>query len=558
MLKNFKVRSKLFFSFGIVIVIYIISVAASVIGLRSVFGKLEDFYHSPYPMVKSALQAQSTSRQAHLNIFRASASTGDTAVIEAYLTEIEQNLANLNTSLEELSGYYDADSPLLKSVQAAAKRTSEARQKTVDCLKNNDMAGASAMITGEYDQAASGLQAALQDVIDDSQVKADNAYSTGALINQRCSITQYVLAVISVIFTIILSTGIIRGITHPIAEIEKAVKGMAEGNMHSEVTYKSKDELGVLAENLRFVLNTLSEYIAHICSRMDSLATGDLTVEMDMDYLGEFESIKHSGNKIIESLNDTLGQIHNAADQVSSSSGQVSSGAQALSQGTAEQASSVERLVSNLSTLSEQVTNTAGKSKDINNLILETAKEVNDSNTKMEAMMNAMTKINDSSSEIEKIIKTIEDIAFQTNILALNAAVEAARAGESGKGFAVVADEVRSLASRSAEAAQNTTALIGNSLNAVAEGNQIAEDTQRSLLAVVTSTQQIESNMAQITEASNMQAEELQQVTMGIDQISSVIQTNSATAEESAAASEELFSQSALLNSLVSRFQLRK
>ncbi len=354
-----------------------------------------------------------------------------------------------------------------------------------------------------------------------------------------------------------MSIKVIRDITHPILELEDAMKEMSQGNMHAEIAYESKDELGNLADNLRFVLKTLSEYIAHICSRMDSLAEGDLSVEMDMDYLGDFESIKHSGAKIIQSLNDALSQIHQASEQVADGSEQVSSGAQALSQGATEQASSVEELVATLSDLSTQVNQTAEKSRAVNDLVTMTGDEINNSNNKMSSMMSAMTKINECSSQIEKIIKTIEDIAFQTNILALNAAVEAARAGEAGKGFAVVADEVRSLASKSAEAAKDTTVLISNSLNAVSEGNQIAAETQESLEKVVSGTKDIMTNMSTITDATNIQAEGLSQVTLGIDQISSVIQTNSATAEESAAASEELFSQSSLLKSLVGRFRLK-
>lgn len=556
MFKNLKVRNRLIVSYGVVLLLYIIAVIVSSTGMGRIFGGLEDFYQVPYPMTKAALEAQSESRQIELDVYRASV-TSDNAEMQTILNNINQDVSDLNTALDTLADNFEGDSALLQSVQSAAQKTSEARQKAMEYISAKDMEDAIIMMNEEYDPAASVLQASLQDVIDHGGALADEYYSSGASTKKFCMIVLYVLAAISIILTIILSLGITKSITNPIAEIEYAVKAMAQGNMHSEVTYKSKDELGVLAENLRFVLKTLAGYITHICSRMDSLASGDLTVEMDMDYLGEFESIKDSGAKIISSLNDTLGQIQEASSQVASGSDQVSSGAQALSQGTTEQASAVEELVATLNTLSGQVTQTAHNSHDVNSLIAETGAEVNNSNTMMESMVRAMTKINECSSEIEKIIKTIEDIAFQTNILALNAAVEAARAGESGKGFAVVADEVRTLASRSAEAAKDTTALIGNSLTAVAEGTQIAADTQKSLLKVVTSAQFIETNMSQIIEATDSQAEALQQVTQGIDQISSVIQTNSATAQESAAASEELFSQSSLLKTLVGRFRLK-
>lgn len=556
MLKNLRVRSKLFFSYCVILVFYIIAVTASLIGLRSVFGGLEKFYQVPYNMVESALEAQTATKSIQTDVFRAVLADSDTE-LQSILSQIDETSAQLMSSLEKLENSYEGDAALLQAVTSASEQTRAMRAKAIEYIKNNDLDNAQIILKGDYSNAASGLQTAIQNVIDSAQVEAENYYASGASTKKICTSILAGLAVVSIILTLIIAIKIIRNLTYPIAEIEDAVKAMAKGNMHTEVTYQSKDELGVLAGNLRFVLKTLAGYIEHICTRMDSLASGDLTVTMDMDYLGEFESIRHSGNKIIESLNDTLGQIEDASAQVANSSEQVSSGAQALSQGTTEQASSVEELVATLSELSNQVNQTAHNSRDVNTLIADTGKEVENSNQMMESMMTAMTKINSCSSEIEKIIKTIEDIAFQTNILALNAAVEAARAGEAGKGFAVVADEVRSLASKSAEAAKETTALISNSLTAVAEGNSIAADTQKSLQKVVASAQKISSNMALITEASDMQAEGIQQVTIGIDQISSVIQTNSATAQESAAASEELSSQANLLRTLVSHFRLR-
>ncbi len=556
MLKNFKVRGKLLFAFGSVIIFYIIAVITASIGLGSVSGGLRDFYETPYPMVKHALEAQSTSRNVQSNILKACLAEDD-ATRQTILKDLDTATAGLSESLTALEECYEGDTSLLQAVQSASEQTKALRAETTNYINAGDIESATALVNGDYTSASDNLLDCLQQVIDSAQDQADDYYTDGLSTKKLCSTILYALAAVSIVLTLILATRIIKGLTKPIAEIEDAVKAMAHGNMSSEVTYTAKDELGVLAENLRFVLKTLSEYIAHICSRLDSLASGDLTISMDMDYLGEFETIKHSGNKIIDALNDTLGQIHNAADQVASGSDQVSTGAQALSQGTTEQASAVEELVATMTDLSNQVKQTAQNARDVNELIAVTGSEVNNSNEKMASMMEAMTKINDCSSEIEKIIKTIEDIAFQTNILALNAAVEAARAGEAGKGFAVVADEVRSLASKSAEAAKDTTVLIGNSLNAVAEGNQIAKETQDSLIEVVTNAQKIAKNMVLITDATDTQSEGLAQVTQGIDQISSVIQTNSATAQQSAAASEELFSQSSLLKTLVDRFHLK-
>lgn len=556
MFKNFKVRGKLLASFGVVILLYIMAVIVATVSIGRVSDGLRNFYNIPYPAVEASLEAQAATKQIQLNVWRAYEAESNSET-QSILDEIKKNEELLTTALNNLKDSYNGDKALLDAVEEAASRTDDPRTEAMAYIAKHEDDKALEIITGDYNEVCSEFNNSLEAIIEYSHTLSSDYYSAGMNTTARSLTILSVLAVVSLVLTIVLVISLTKGLTRPIAEIEHAVKEMAKGNMHSEVTYQSKDELGTLAENLRFVLKTLSSYIRHICDRMNSLADGDFTVEMDMDYLGEFESIKYSGNKIIESLNDVLGQLQLASDQVANGSEQVSSGSQALSQGATEQASAVQELAATLNELSVQVSETAQNTHDINGLIAHTSGEVEDSNRKMEAMMGAMAKINTSSSEIEKIIKTIEDIAFQTNILALNAAVEAARAGEAGKGFAVVADEVRSLASKSAEAAKDTTALIENSQETVAEGNRIAEDTQKALLNVVSNAQKINEIMEKITKASDMQAGGIQQVTQGVEQISSVVQTNSATAEESAAASEELYGQSSLLKSLVTRFRLK-
>ena len=557
MFRNLKVRSKLLLSFGIMMIFYIISIIVANYGLASVLTGLENFYSRPYPMVRYSLEAESSTRQNQLNMFRA-LTTEDEAKSQELLAQVNELAQTMNHALDELTAVYGSDDTLVAAALDAAAKLKASREEALTYLEAHQGQQALSVLNGEYAQAGVEFQEAIDAIIERAETNAELFYDEGHDTKKFCTLLLIGVAFFSLIVICVLAIRLTKSLTAPIVEIEGAVKEMAKGNMHTKVTYESNDELGGLADNLRFVLKTLSSYIEHISKRLGSLADGDLSVEMDMDYLGDFQSLKSSCSKIIESLNDAMSQLHQASEQVAEGSEQVSSGAQALSQGATEQASSVEELVATLNELSDKVNKTAHNARDVNDLMGMTVGEIDNSNQMMESMMTAMTRINECSSEIEKIIKTIEDIAFQTNILALNAAVEAARAGEAGKGFAVVADEVRSLASKSQEAAKDTTALISNSLTAVSEGNQIAADTQESLLKVVSSAQKISENMAAITDASDMQAEGIQQVTLGIDQISSVIQTNSATAQESAATSEELSDQAGVLKQLVGGFTLRR
>ena len=554
--KNMKIRTKILSGFGMAIIMYIISICVGVVSLSSVANALDRFYHNPYPMVKAASDCQTVTKEVQLNVYRAFVAETPER-LQSALAAIEAQKSARDAAMAELRASHIGEQQLLVAVENSIAATAEPRDRALKLIQQGKRDEALATIQNDYRNSCDTFQNDLEALIAYGDQMAVSFYEEGVSIRNFCILLFSILAIVSVGLMMVLTVNISKSLTRPIIELEGAMQKLSKGDLKATVTYSSRDELGSLADSLRTVMNTLSAYVNDISGKLGMIAGGNLNTEMEMEYAGDFAPIRASGNQIIDSLNNTLGQINQSAEQVASGSEQVSSGAQALSQGATEQASSVEELAATINELSGQVNNTASNARDVNNLVASTRDAIDGCNQQMGDMMHAMEKINTSSSEIGKIIKTIEDIAFQTNILALNAAVEAARAGAAGKGFAVVADEVRNLASKSAEAAKNTTTLIEGSLKAVEEGNEFSNATQQSLLQVVQHTEQVAEAMDKITKASDDQAEAIKQVTVGIDQISAVVQTNSATAEQSAAASQELSSQANVLKGLVGQFSLK-
>lgn len=373
--------------------------------------------------------------------------------------------------------------------------------------------------------------------------------------------TTVIITAIALIVSVILSLRLGRIIGKPVKLCAERIDLLAGGDLTSGVPeVKAKDETGVLAEATTTMLFKLDNIINDIGRVLGEISNGNLAVndtENGNYYTGDFGKILAFMTDIVAKLNGIIENINTAADQVSVGAEQVSSAAQNLSQGTTEQASSVEQLAATIHEISEQVSQNSQNCANASAFVNETAGYVDGANREMERLTEAMNNISSTSDQIGDIIKAIEDIAFQTNILALNAAVEAARAGEAGKGFAVVADEVRNLASKSAEAAKDTTILIEQSMEAVTKGMSIATATASAMSNVGEKARSVEEIVGKIASASEQQANMIEQINVGVEQISAVVQTNSATAEQSAAASEELSGQASTLKELIGMFKLR-
>ncbi|MBR1765175.1 MAG: methyl-accepting chemotaxis protein [Ruminococcus sp.] len=357
--------------------------------------------------------------------------------------------------------------------------------------------------------------------------------------------------------TIIISIIFARSISKPIVSTTNRIRSLAQGNLTDRVDVSySKDEIGVLSGSLADTVVRLRQYISLITNGLTEIQDGNLTYRMEGDFKGDFIKIKTTFNEILESLTETFTSINTSAEQVNSGAVQVSNSAQALSQGSTQQASAIEELSATLNDVSTQVQQNSKDAKNAYSIVTGNTDAINACNEDMTNMLEAMEQISSSSSEIANIIKVIDDISFQTNILALNAAVEAAREGS--KGFGVVADEVRRLASKSAEAAKQTAALIENSTDAVTKGSKLAEQTARSLGDIVEGSTQIQGLVKNISDASAQQAEAIVQINTGVDQISAVVATNTATSIGAASASEELSEQSLILKNMIAKFRLNE
>lgn len=367
-----------------------------------------------------------------------------------------------------------------------------------------------------------------------------------------------VIGIILLMVSIWLMKRQIKDIIYPVDLVTRRLVKLAEGDLKTPVEdINTGDEFAVLSKNLGETIQSLNLYISDITRVLAQLSSGNLDIQTEASFTGDFVSLKESIDTIIGSLNETMAQMNSAADLVADHSDGTSQGAKNLADSTTDQASVLEELTASILSVSDQVKLTAENASKANQRSKEAEKNVEDCNRQMQSMIQAMADIKEGSAKISDIIKNIESIAEQTNLLSLNAAIEAARAGEAGRGFSVVAEEVRSLAEESAQAAQNTAKLITKSIETVENGTNIVNATARSLSQVVSNTSEITGIISEIADAAREQATAIEQINTGFEQMSDAVTTNSMTAQESASSSEELAAQAQNLKELVGRFSLK-
>ena len=556
-MKNFKIRTKLLITFLLIIILFCGTVYVSITGLKENEARYSDFYNVGYQITNKIMNMRRGLQIIVKDISYITIEKDETKR-DSYLQDAKKELALLEENGNWLFANFNSAPDLLDSfatyIQDAVKLQEEVIQ-----MSQTDMEKAQDMLLNEYQPMVEEAVSNLIEISTIAEADAEKNYLETVEMQNMLVILEMGIAISVLIITMILSTYLTRSITRPLRELEISAKKIEEGDFKINVTYESRDELGSLAKAFKNMTSILDDIISDASRLLSEMANGnfDVRTRAEKRYVGSFQHLLASIRKLNRDLSSTLGQINHSADLVASGSGQVSDGAQALAQGATEQASAVEELASTISNISHQIKETADNAMEASTQSNTADKEAEECNRQMRDMIVAMEEITRTSNEIGKIIHTIEDIAFQTNILALNAAVEASRAGQAGKGFAVVANEVRSLASKSSIASKDTANLIEHSIEAVAHGTQLVDSTAQSLVKVVDAVRTTSTKVDAIANAAEQQADAIEQVTLGVDQISSVVQTNSATSEESAAASEELSSQAEVLKKLVAKFILR-
>lgn len=554
-LKNKSLKQRLNFGYRVVIVFMLVSGIVSVSMLGVLYANVMNYINGPQAVDSAVKVCRININVAARNI-REMVINDDTSTYESYKATVQDCMDEIATELDIIKETDIIDTQLYNQFETMLNEWGTVGYSIMEDIAAGDRDGAEKRILTEcapiLDEVVT-LARQFDAITDEAK---DSMLGSILALFVTIIVVIAALIVIAVILAMRIGKIIVTSVTEPLYQVETVANELSAGNLHSTLEYHSEDEIGRLAHSLRKSIRILGSYVDDIARSMNEFSKGNFDVQPEVEWKGDFVGILNSFMEFESNMADTVKGIQRVADQVKGGADQVSASSMDLAEGATEQAGVVEELTATITEISDQVTGNAKDARKISHKVKEVGEEILISNNKMNEMVQSMTEIDNASQEISKIIATINDIASQTNLLALNASIEAARVGEAGKGFAVVADQVSLLAAQSAEAAKESAVLIETSVKAVEKGMVIANETAHQLEQVVKGSEEITREVDGVAEALELQNESFRQINDGVGNINDVVQTNSATSEECAAASQEMTSQAANLDGLIRRFKV--
>ncbi|MDE7284025.1 MAG: MCP four helix bundle domain-containing protein [Lachnospiraceae bacterium] len=555
-LLNKKMQEKMSTSFSMVIRLMIACLIVAIVGLTYVSSKLKTFYQSSYNNVALAHSSYGNLQEGAKNLLHACL-ISDPDIVENRLALADTCFDKMKQELNDLKSTSFADKSVFDAMDGDTEVIDALIAQFRDYSRQNDIENAFIVYSQQMLSYFADISANITTI---EEVEAENAaamYKASQITKYICIAILVLAGVLSILLGRNVSAILSKALNSSTSELQAASVQMASGNFDVSINYTSEDELGGLADAMRNMVDTTHAVVSDTGRVLSGLAEGDFTVQTEIEekYIGIYETLKNAMQNLKVRLSKTIQGIGDVADQVNTGAEQLAQSAQQLAEGATEQAGAIEELTAQVENVTNMTKDSAAETQKAAESIEMIADEAMQGQEEVYRLIDAMDKINSTSKEIENIITDIEDIASQTNLLSLNASIEAARAGEAGRGFAVVADQIGNLASSSAQSAVHTRELIAKALEEVSAGSRITMNTAEVLKKVLSSMDGIKENAKNSSVSSRQQVEMMNEILLGIEQISSVIQTNSAMAQQTSATSEELTSQSETLNSMVSAFK---
>lgn len=557
-IRNMKLKSRLLLSYAVVIAICLSASVAALFIMNRIGDNLSSFYNNNYTVTVNVWLAKREMQAARGDILNAVLDSDAEESME-FIETAKESLRNMRATFPVIRKSFKGDIAMVDWVDELLQQAIVYRDQVFGLVETGKKDEAYEVMRSSYIPILNQMADILQQIADVAAQNAQDMVKEGEYAQTSAIIVIVIIMMLSIVSAALFGIYISNSIRRPLEEIEDAAQQLANGQLDGvHVSYTSRDELGRMSDSIRDLISYQKTIIEDISDILGDMSDGNFKVQSNVKeyYMGHYDRILVSMRGLRDKLSNTLWQISQSARQVADGSEQISSGAQLLAIGAEEQACSIEKLVIAVNEISEQVRETKENADEARDQTDRAGAQVSESNQQMQEMIRAMNIISEKSSEIYKIVKTIEDIAFQTNILALNASVEAARVGELGAGFAVVAREIRNLADKTSLASKNTTALIKESVSAVKNGEKVARAMADSLLQVVKCTKQVVLVVDRIASATDNQNESISNITAEMSQVSDVVQNSASTSEELAAASEELSTQAQMLGNMIGQFNL--